>query len=259
MYNLGQYIPRESMVHNRDPRVKIIGVLVLSVIILQVNGDGLLIAAAAVAAVSLIADIKAELLLRSLRPVLPLFSVLFLLYVFLTPGQPLPIFSIGPVQISYQGLYVGIVQVGRFILLIMAASILTMTTSQSHLIIGLERLLQPLKIVGIPSQEVAMMLSLALQFIPMLVGEMENISAAQLARGANFNPRRLTGKIRAIGYLAAPLAMNTFRRCDMLVDAMESRGYRPGYRTYLYEPVMTWVDYAIICVLIIILMAAFVF
>lgn len=258
MYNLGQYLPRESMVHNRDPRVKIIGVLVLSVIILQVHGSGLFIAAAAIAGVSLAAGIKPVPLLRTLRPVLPLFAVLFLLYVFFTPGQPLPIISVGPVQASYQGLTLGFTQIVRFSLLILTASILTMTTSQSHIIIGLDRLLQPLKIVGISSQDVAMMVSLALRFIPLLATELENTSSAQLARGANFNPRRLTGKIRAIGYLAAPLSINIIQRCDELADAMEARGYRSGSRTYMYELVMTWTDYAVIGAFITILIAAFI-
>ncbi|MEA4925534.1 MAG: energy-coupling factor transporter transmembrane component T [Syntrophomonadaceae bacterium] len=258
MYSLGQYIPRESPVHNRDPRVKIIGVLGLSIIIFKVSGAGLIGAAAIVALAAFLAGIPTARLLKTLRPVLPLFSILFLLYIFFTPGKPLPVFPIGPVQISYEGLNLGIIQAGRFILLVLAASLLTMTTSPAHMVIGLERLLQPLKITGISPQDVALMVSMALRFIPLLDGELEHIKTAQLARGANLNPRRLSAKIRAIGCLAAPLSMNVFRRCDGLIEAMEARGYRQGPRTHLYELVMTRTDYAVIGAFIIILVTAFI-
>ncbi len=258
MYNLGQYVPRESLVHTRDPRVKIIAVIALSIIILQVNAIGLLVATGLVLAVAQLARIPLSALLRTLRPVLPFFLGLFLLYIFFTPGSPLPGFPIGPVQISCQGLYLGLFQVGKFLLLVLAASILTMTTPAAEITIGLERLLRPLKYVGLSSHDIAMMVSLALRFIPALVDEMNGISEAQLARGANFNPRRMSGKIRAISYLAAPLSINIFRRCDELVDAMEARGYQPGHRTYLRELVLTHADYCLIGTLIIVVIVVLV-
>lgn len=258
MYNLGQYVPRESSVHSRDPRVKIIAVIALSIIILQVNAIGLLIAAGMVIAVSQLARIPVGTLLRTLRPVLPFFFGLFLLYIFFTPGRQLPWFPIGPIQISFEGLYLGILQVGKFLLLVLAASILTMTTSPSEITIGLERLLRPLRIIGVSSHDVAMMVSLALRFVPTLVDEMNGISEAQLARGANFNPRRLSGKIRSISYLAAPLSVNIFRRCDELVDAMEARGYQQGHRTYLRELVLTSADYSLIGAFIAVVIAVLV-
>jgi len=246
MYNLGQYFSRESPVHNRDPRVKIIAVIALSIIILQVNTIGLIVVTGGVIVVSQLAYLPLGSLLRTLRPVLPLFLCLFLLYIFFTPGRPLPWFPTGPVQITYQGLSLGIHQVGKFLLLVLGASILTMTTPQSEITIGLERLLRPIRVIGISSHDIAMMVSLALRFIPALLDEMNSISDAQVARGANFNPRRLSGKVRAISYLAAPLSVNIFRRCDELVDAMEARGYQQGQRTYLRELVLTRADYCLI-------------
>jgi biotin transport system permease protein len=206
-------------------------------------------------AVAKLARLPLRLWLGTLRPVLPFFFCLFLLYVLLTPGRPLPGFSWGPVQISYEGLSMGIIQVGKFLLLILAAALLTMTTSQTEIIIGLERLLRPLRIIGISSHDVAMMISLALRFMPDLAKEMKNISEAQLARGANFNPRRMNGKIRAISYLAAPLAINLFRRGDELVEAMEARGYQRGHRTYLRELILTGADYGLIGIFVLVLMA----
>ncbi len=255
MYKLGEYLPRESVVHRRDPRVKIIAVLALSIIILQVGNLGLLVITGLALAISQLARLPLGALLKTLRPVLPFFFGLFLLYLFFTPGIPLPPFPIGPVKISYAGLNLGILQVGKFLLLVLTASILTMTTTAEEISSGLERLLRPLKIIGISSHDIAMLISLALRFIPTLLDEMKNVSDAQLARGANFNPHRLSSKIRAIGYLAVPLAISILRRSDELVDAMEARGYQPGPRTYLQEMRLTRLDYALIAAVIAITIA----
>lgn len=246
MYKPGQYVYRESPVHSRDPRVKIITVITWSIIILQVNHIELLAAGAIVMVCAQLARLSPGLLLRNLHPVWPFFLALFLLYIFFTPGHPLPLFPIGPLQVSYEGLQLGILQVGKFLLLVLAASILTMTTRQSEITMGLERLLRPARVIGISSHDIAMMVSLALRFVPMLVDEMNRIKEAQLARGANFSSGSVAGKIRAVSYLAASLSINIFRCCDELVDAMEARGYRQGMRTYLRELVLDRMDYCII-------------
>lgn len=255
MYKLGHYFPRESAVHRRDPRVKIIAVIALSIIIMHVNAIGLLVATGMTIAVSQLALIPLKSLLKTLRPVLPFFFCLFLMYIFFTPGRPLPLFPIGLVQISYEGLHLGLLQVWKFVFLVVAASILTMTTPQSEITMGLERLLRPLVILGISSHNIAMMVSLALRFMPTLLDEMNSISEAQLARGANFNPRRINEKIKAISYLAWPLSINIFRRCNELVDAMEARGYQQGHRTYLRELVLNHADYYLIGALTVIVIA----
>ena len=251
MYKLGQYIPRESLVHKRDPRVKLIAVIALSIIIFQVNMVGLLAVTALTIAISQLARIPAGAVLRSLRPVFPFFLGLFLLYIFFTPGQPLPPFPIGPIQISYEGLNLGVIQVSKFLLLVAAASILTMTTTQSEITIGLERLLRPVRITGLSSHDIAMLVSLALRFMPVLLDEMDSVSEAQLARGANFNPHSMSGRIKSITHLALPLSINILRRCDELTDAMEARGYQPGPRTYLHELILSRVDYCLIIAIII--------
>jgi len=255
MYKLGEYVAWESPVHRRDPRVKIIGVIALSIIILQVNYIGLFVASGMAIAISLMARIPLRSLLSTLRPVLPFFFCLFLMYLFFTPGRPLPGFPIGPVQISCQGLCIGLIQVWKFMLLVAAASILTMTTPQSEITIGLERLLRPIKITGLSSHDIAMMVSLALRFIPTLLDEMNSIREAQLARGANFTPHRIGGRLKAIIHLAAPLSLSIFRRCDELVDAMEARGYHQGARTYLRDLVLTRVDTCLITAFIVLVFA----
>lgn len=250
MYNLGQYIPRDSFVHNLDSRVKIIAGIALSIIILRVNTLGLLLISVPVLALVRLAHLPPASVLRTLRPVLPFFVCLFLLYIFFTPGKPLLHFPIGPLQISYEGLSLGVTQIWKFLLLVAAAALLTMTTTQSELTGGLERLLRPVKITGISSHDIAMLVALALRFMPTLQDEMKNIRDAQSARGADFNPHRLNGKIRALRCLALPLLTNTVRRSDELVDAMEARGYQPGQRSYLYEPTLTRVDYGFITAII---------
>ncbi|HWP98001.1 MAG TPA: energy-coupling factor transporter transmembrane component T [Syntrophomonadaceae bacterium] len=255
MINLGQYLYRESSVHKRDPRVKIIAVTAFSIVILQAHIPGLLGATAMIVAASQLARIAPGALLKTLRPVFPFFLGLFLVYILFTPGTPLPPFPIGPVQISYQGLQLGVLQIWKFVLLVMAASILTMTTTPSEITGGLERLLRPLTIVGISSHDVAMMVSLALRFVPTLQEEMTSIREAQLARGLNLNTRSVGSKIRAITTLATPLSSSVFRRCDELVEAMEARGYQPGYRTYLREMVLTPGDYFMISIMVLLALA----
>lgn len=243
MYKLGQYVSRESIVHQLDPRIKIITVIALSIMILKMNTVGLLAVSLMVIIISLLAYINPGSLVKTLRPVWPFFFCLFLLYLFFTPGKPIPPFPIGPVQISYAGLNLGLLQIGKFVLLVLAASLLTMTTNASQITSGLERLLRPLKMINISSHNIAMLMSLALRFLPTLLEQMQQISEAQLSRGAHFNPRRLFGKIKAISYLTIPLLINIFRQSDQLADAMEARGYQPGPRTYLHELTLNRNDY----------------
>jgi len=248
MYDLGQYIPRKSLVHQRDPQVKIIAVIAFSIIILRIENSALLLIGITVtlSGLGLLARLPLKDVGYSLKPAMPFFTCLFLLYLLFTPGRPLPFFPIGPLLISYEGLMLGIVQIWKFILLLIAASIMTMTTTQSELTGGLERLLRPLKIFGISSHDIAMLIGLALRFIPTLQNEMRNVRDSQLARGADFDPHRLIGKIKAAGLLALPLLINIVRHSEELVDAMEARGYQPGRRNYLYNPALTLMDYVII-------------
>lgn len=235
MERFGQYLPRKSMIHELDPRVKIIAVITLSIMVFHVDKWALVFLAAALLAISELARIKATTLLKSLRPVLPLFLCLFLLYLFLTPGKPIPPFPFGALQMTDSGLYLGLIQISKFIILVLAAALLTMSTTASAISSGLERLLRPLKWIGLSSHDIAMMVTLALRFLPALMDQMNQINEAQLARGGNVNQHRLSGKIKAISSLAVPLLMNVLRSSDQLVDAMEARGYQTGSRTYLYE------------------------
>lgn len=259
MVQLGQYIHQESIIHKLDPRVKIIAVIVLSILILDVSMKGLLIVSAVILTGSRLARISLQALGRILRPVLPFFLFLFIVYLFFTPGKPIPPFPVGPVKVTWAGLTLGLEQIYRFFLLVLAAGLLTMTTAASAISSGLERLLRPLEIIGISSHDVAMMISLALRFFPALLEQTKQINEAQLARGANFNPRSLKGKLKAVSCIAIPLLMNVFRFSDQLIEAMEARGYQPGPRTYLYELSLSKTEYALIAAMILSLIPAFIY
>ena len=243
MPEFGQYLDNESPVHSCDPRVKLLAVLAFSIVILRLDATGLILTTAIVFTFSWLAKIGIVNLVKSTRPVWPFFVMLFFIYVLFTPGTSILPSSFGPFMISKEGLYLGVYQLGKFLLLILTASLLTMTTSPSELTIGVERLLRPLQILGISSHNIALMVSMAIRFIPTLQREMNNIRDAQSARGANFRAGSLIGKIRSIICIATPLTISILRRSDELVEAMEARGYQPGQRTYLRELEFTRKDY----------------
>ena len=261
MYDLGQYISGGSMIHKLEPRVKIIAVIALSMFILHISKPGIMLLGVSVILLSIIglARLPMTQVLFSLKPAMPFFLVLFLLYLFFTPGRPLPLFPLGPVLISYEGLTIGIVQIWKFLLLITAASVLTITTNHAALTGGLERLLRPINILRISSHDIAMLLGLALRFVPTLQQEMRNVRDAQLARGAKLELHRPAGQIKAVSVLAMPLLLSILRRSDELVDAMEARGYQPGSRSYLYETELTRGEYIVITTLVILTAAIMIY
>ncbi len=243
MTDFGQYLERESPLHSCDPRVKLLAVLIFSIVILRLGVIGLMATAGIVLALSFIGKIGLITLLKATRPVWPFFLVLFFIYALFSPLNSIPLFSWGPFKLGYEGLYIGVLQIGRFLLLILTASFLTITTPLSEITIAVEHLLRPLKRIGISSHNVALMVSLGLRFIPTLQLEMNNIREAQLARSANFQPGSLSGKIRSMICIAAPLTIGILKRSDELVEAMEARGYHPGERTYLRELAFSGRDY----------------
>lgn len=249
MYKLGQYCPSVTSVHRIDPRIKILAVVVLSIVILQAKPLALAAFAGLIVGITWMSHIRLRFLLQNMRPVLSFFAGLFLIYAFFTPGNPLPGFPIGPIQITYAGVEVGALQVGKFLLLVLAAALLTMTTTPTELTMGMERLLRPVNLVGASSHNIATMLSLALRFLPLLEEELNTLKEAQLTRGVDYNDGAVRGKIRAVSYLAAPLAVNMFRRCDNIIDAMEARGYQPGNRTYLHDLRLRRADYCLLMLL----------
>lgn len=225
---IGQFFPGESAVHRIDPRVKI--VLVMAMIITLFLGAGpasygLFIVF--LLSVVRISKIPLKMVVRGLRPIL--FIVIFtaVLNLFYTPGD-VYILQWGFLRISTAGVKTAILMVLRIMLLIVGTSMLTYTTSPIQLTDGLESLLSPLKKLHAPVHELAMMMSIALRFIPTLIEETDKIMAAQKARGADFESGSIVQRARALVPILVPLFISAFRRATDLAMAMEARCYRGG-------------------------------
>lgn len=222
---IGQYLPGESVVHALDPRTKLLAVVAFAVALFTVDGwvgTGLL--TAGLAAVLLLARIPVGYLWRSLRPLLFLLVFTFVVQALNYPGEP--VVGLGPFAITREGLDRGGFLVLRLGLLLVSSASLTLTTPPVALTDGIEWLLRPLRRIGVPSHEIALMMTIALRFIPTLLRELDDLIKAQRARGVELtarDPRRL---VAALLPLVVPLFVISFRRADDLAVAMTSRCYR---------------------------------
>lgn len=254
MYLLGQYIPVSSIISRLDPRVKILSLIVLSFAILRADGWTVLLVSLFWILILYAAHLTLSQLFRTMRPLLLFFILLFALHLFFTPGSPL--FPGFPwlKGISREGLCRGALVTWQFAALVIGSSLLTMTTSPSELISGVERLLRPLNRLGVPSHDLATMISLALRFVPTVLDEFNRVRKAQSARCADFSRGSPMRRIRSIAGLAVPVVLGALRRAEELAWAMEGRGYRRGHRTYLHELRLTRLDYAAGVLMILFLM-----
>lgn len=224
---LGQYYPIDSVLHRLDPRTKLFGTMIY--IITLFLADNLVTYVAAtlflILAVKL-SNVPVKFMVRGLKAIVFLLLISVSFNLFLTPGTP--IFKIGFLQITWEGLELASFMAVRLIFLVMGSTILTLTTTPNQLTDGLERSLGFLKKVGVPVHEVSMMMSIALRFIPILVEETDKIMKAQMARGADFESGNLIQKAKAMVPLLVPLFISAFRRATDLAMAMEARCYRGG-------------------------------
>jgi len=247
---IGQYFPGDSLLHRLDPRVKITGVLILSVaIFLPRAWPGYLAAILFTLFLVALGRVPLRLILRGMRPILIFLLITAAFNLFLTPGDPL--FRLGPLTATREGLVLVGVTTTRLVLLVTVASLLTLTTSPIRLTDGLERMLRPLQPIGVPAHELALMMTIALRFIPTLAEEADRIMRAQQARGASFSTGSLMARVRSLVPVLVPLFVASFRRADELATAMEARGYRGGDgRTRMHELVFTARDGAALVVLV---------
>ncbi|NMB25518.1 MAG: energy-coupling factor transporter transmembrane protein EcfT [Firmicutes bacterium] len=240
---IGQYIPGDSILHQLDPRTKILVTLLLVIGLFFIDSFwGYGAVAVYIGLAILLSGIPPRFLFRGLRPVLAIIILTFVLNSFMTEGEP--IWQWGFLVLTKDGLVRGGMLAVRLILLIVGTSILTLTTSPIALTDGLESLLNPGKKMGIPAHELAMMMTIALRFIPTLLEEAEKIMKAQMARGADFESGNLIQRAKSLLPLLVPLFVSAFRRADELAVAMEARCYRGGEgRTKLNLLVFRAVDY----------------
>ena len=221
---LGQYFPGNTIVHRLDPRTKLILVIVYIVTLFTAKSwVSYLVVVLAAAACFILSKIGFGTILRSMKPLVVIIIITAVLNIFFTKGEP--IFTVWKISVSWEGLRTAFFMALRLILLITGTFLLTYTTSPILLMDGLETLLKPLKKIRVPVHELAMMMSIALRFIPTLIEETEKIMNAQKARGADFDSGNLLKKAKALLPLLVPLFISAFRRADELAVAMESRCY----------------------------------
>lgn len=225
---IGQYIPGESFVHKLDPRVKImISLLFIIDLFLVNNFEGYLFVLIFIIATVLISNLSFKYIYRGLKPIFAILLITAVLNIFMTSGKELA-FSWSFIKIYKEGLIIAALMIIRLVFLIMGTSVLTLTTSPIELTDGIEKLLNPFKKIGVPAHELAMMMTIALRFIPTLMDETDKIMKAQMARGADFESGNLISRAKSLIPILVPLFISSFRRADELAMAMESRCYKGG-------------------------------
>lgn len=222
---LGQYFPGNSWVHSLDARIKIITTIVYIVALFIVdNFYGFIISAAALAAVIAVSKVPLKFILRGLKPVFLIIIFTFLLNLFMIKGDV--VWSLGFLHITKQGIRTAVFLGIRLVLLIIGSSMLTLTTKPISLTDGIEKLLAPMKKLGVPAHELAMMMTIALRFIPTLLEETDKIMKAQQARGADFESGNIIRRAKSLIPILVPLFISAFRIASELAMAMEARCYR---------------------------------
>ena len=225
---LGQYFPGNTVAHRLDPRTKILLVTLYIIALFSAKGLlGYMVMAATLAVCVKISKVGFKSLVRGLKPLVVIIAFTGILNIFFTPAETY-LLEWGILRISEKGIQNALFMVVRIMLLVMGTFLMTYTTSPIRLTDGLESLLGPLKRLRVPVHELAMMMSIALRFIPTLIEETDKIMSAQKARGADFESGNIFQKAKALVPILVPLFISAFRRADELATAMECRCYHGG-------------------------------
>ena len=241
---LGQFFPTDSVIHRLDPRVKIVSLMAYIILIFcTFNYYALALTAAAAIFIVLLSRVPIKMYLKSLKVIIVIVIITSILNLFY--GQGTPIFQWGIIKVTWAGINNAIFVCLRIVCLLLLSSALTFTTSPTDLTDALERLLKPLTIFHVKVHEIAMMMTIALRFVPTLLEETDKIMAAQKARGADMESGNIVVRIRAMVPVLIPLFISAFRRAYELAVAMECRCYQGGEgRTRMKQLHMTGRDYA---------------
>lgn len=251
---IGQYYPAKSIIHDLDSRTKILAtMLYIAAIFVSKGFGGYLLCTLFLAYVVFVSNVPFKMLLGGLKSIIIIIIFTVVLNMFFIRTGDL-IFKIGFLEVYTDGIYTAFRLCFRLILLIIGSSLLTLTTSPIKLTEGIESLLKPFKKIGVPSHEIAMMMTIALRFIPTLVEELNKIKMAQTARGADFDNGNIIQKAKSMIPLLVPLFVSSFRRADELAMAMEARCYRGDInRTKMHPLVYTKRDYFTMAIMILLL------
>lgn len=241
---IGQHYPTQSLIHKLDSRVKLVATFIFMVSLFIINKFWpYSIVIISLLAIIKLSNIPFKYILKGLKPLRWIILFTFVINIFFLPGENL-IWSFGFLKVTQEGLSQAIFMAIRLTLLVLGTSMLTLTTSPMDLTDGIERLLSPFNKVGLPVHELAMMMTIALRFIPTLLDETDKIMKAQMSRGADFESKNLIDRAKNLVPLLVPLFVSAFRRADELGTAMEARCYRGGYnRTKMKQSILTKADY----------------
>ena len=239
---IGQYVPGESLLHKADPRVKIILAIVFMTTLLLVKSYvGFAVFSLFTLFIILTAGISVKYTLKGLKPIMFIMAFTAVVNIFTIKGTP--VFEYGFVHITYEGIELSVKTALRLTLLIIGASMLTLTTTPISLTDGIEKLIGPLRRFGVPAHEIAMMMSIAIRFIPTLLDETDKIMKAQASRGADFDTGNFMQRAKSFVPVLVPLFISAFRRADELATAMEARCYRGSVgRTRMKQLKLTSAD-----------------
>ena len=237
----GRYIPGDSWIHKLDPRAKLLSTVIFIGIIFLANNwqTYLLLLLFSLTAIRL-STIKLSFFINGIKPLIWLILFTVVLQVLFTGGSTV-YFDWGPIIVSREGLLNGVFIFCRFVLIIFMSTLLTLTTMPLSLTDAIEYLLRPLKVVKVPVYEIALMLSIALRFVPTLMDETEKIMNAQRARGVDFGEGNIFQQMKAIVPILIPLFVSSFNRAEELATAMEARGYKGGEGRTKYRQ-LEWVS-----------------
>lgn len=234
---LGQYYQTDSVIHRLDPRVKLTATFVFIISLFLVkNVWGYLIALCFLAGVIRLSKVPFKFMIKGMKAIVFLLLLTVVFNLFLTPGTPL--IQIWKLTITKEGLRTAVMMAVRLTFLIIGSSVMTLTTTPNNLTDGLESLMKPLNKIKVPVHEIAMMMSIALRFIPILLEETDKIMKAQIARGADFENGNIIKKAKAMVPLLVPLFISAFRRANDLAMAMEARCYRGGEHRTKMKPLI---------------------
>lgn len=254
---IGQYYPVDSVVHRLDPRVKLAGTIVYLLSLFLVNTwSGYLLGALVLAICIRLSKVPFRFMTKGLKGILVLLLISVSFNLFLTPGETLVSFWV--LRITREGLRMSLMMGIRLIFLVLGSTLMTLTTTPNALTDGLEKALGFMGKFGVPIHEVAMMMSIALRFIPILIEETDKIMKAQQARGADFESGNLIQRARAMVPLLVPLFIGAFRRANDLAMAMEARCYHGGegrtkmkplrYQSRDYKAYLLFAGYLLCCI-----------
>ena len=224
---IGQYFPGDTIIHRLDPRIKILVIIMFIISLFFIDSFlPYVFIIGFILTTILVSKLPFNFIIKGLKPIFFIILITFFINIFMTKGEVL--LEIGFLTVTKEGLYQATFMSFRLVFLVVGTSLLTLTTSPIALTDGIEELLKPFTKIGLPSHELAMMMTIALRFIPTLLEETDKIMKAQMARGADFESGNILRRAKNLVPLLVPLFVNAFRRADELAIAMEARCYRGG-------------------------------